>query len=45
MVLSLQTLQTWGLSALGVFRCPDFRLPPRCGWHLRSSWILRSVEW
>jgi hypothetical protein len=23
----------------------DFRLPPRCRWDLRSSGILRSVEW
>jgi len=20
----------------------DFKLPPRCGWELRSSWLLRS---
>jgi hypothetical protein len=23
----------------------DFRLPPLCKWDLRSSWMLRSVEW
>jgi hypothetical protein len=23
----------------------DFRHPPRCWWDLRSSGILRSVEW
>jgi len=23
----------------------DFRLPPRCGWDLRSSGLFRSVEW
>jgi len=28
---------------LGCMR--DFRLPPRCKWDLRSSGMLRSVEW
>jgi hypothetical protein len=38
------TLQ-WTSGATTAVDLHDFRLPPRCGWDLRPSAILRSVEW
>jgi hypothetical protein len=40
----VQTLQEVSFSPF-IFNLPDFRLPLRCGCDLRSSGILRTVEW